>query len=194
MNEPLRAELLGMREYDQSVRGELAEDGSLFDGYHPRMESVHRDNAARLRAIIAESGWPTADVVGVDGAEAAWMIAQHSIGEPGFMRSCRDLIDEASVRGAVSRAHFAFIDDRIRVFEGRAQRFGTQLRGGPDGLEPYPLEDPAGVEQRRRDLGMPALSEIIARSRENPPPAPSDQAMKDMEELEWRVRVGWIAP
>ena len=26
-------------------------DGSLFEGYHPRMEAVHRHNAARLREI-----------------------------------------------------------------------------------------------------------------------------------------------
>ena len=92
-----------MREYDLSFRAELAEDGSLFDGYHPRMESLHRENAARLRAIIAEIGWPTANLAGEDGAEAAWMIAQHSIGEPEFMRVCRDLIEAASDRGWVCR-------------------------------------------------------------------------------------------
>jgi hypothetical protein len=31
-----------MDEHDQAVRAELAADGTLFDGHHPRMEAVHR--------------------------------------------------------------------------------------------------------------------------------------------------------
>lgn len=37
--------------HDGAVRAELAASGALFDGYHPRMEAVHRENAARLLAI-----------------------------------------------------------------------------------------------------------------------------------------------
>ena len=37
MNDALRDELVAMAEEDQRVRAELASDGSLFDGYHPRM-------------------------------------------------------------------------------------------------------------------------------------------------------------
>src|SRR5690349_3021734 len=104
--------------HDQLVRAELAADGSLFEGYHPRMEAIHRANAARLREIIAAHGWPGKSLVGTDGAQAAWRIAQHAIGEPDFMRHCRDLLNEAHARGEVPGWHFAFIDDRIRVFEG----------------------------------------------------------------------------
>jgi hypothetical protein len=52
MNQTLRDKLVSMEEEDLRVRDELAADGSLSDGYHPRMEEVHRRNAARLREII----------------------------------------------------------------------------------------------------------------------------------------------
>jgi hypothetical protein len=55
-----------MDEHDQAVRAELAADGSLFEGNHPRMAAVHDSNAARLKAIVAESGWPTGRLVGAD--------------------------------------------------------------------------------------------------------------------------------
>ena len=192
MNEILRAELMQMDDYDQAVRAELAADGSLFDGYHPRMAAVHDANAARLRAIIATHGWPTERLVGVDGAKAAHRIAQHSINHPEFMRECRRLLDEASTRGEVPRWQFAYIDDRIRVFEGVAQRYGTQWRGGQQGLEPYPIEDPDHVDERRAALGLPSLAELRASAPQEPPLDAEAARRLEEKELAWRRDVGWI--
>jgi len=181
-----------MDEYDQAVRAELAADGSLFDGYHPRMAAVHDTNAARLRTIIAIHGWPNERLVGVDGAKAAHRIAQHSINHPDFMRECRRLLDEASLNGEVPRWQFAYMDDRIRVFEGLQQRYGTQWRGGTNGLEPYPIEDPEQVDERRAELGLPSLAELRASA---PPERPFDlETARRLEEQElaWRRAVGWI--
>jgi hypothetical protein len=50
------------------------------------MEDVHRKNAERLRELLELFGWPAVDIAGQDGAEAAWLIAQHAIGEPDFQR------------------------------------------------------------------------------------------------------------
>ncbi len=192
MNEELRAELMQMDEYDQAVRAELAADGSLFDGYHPRMAAVHDANAARLRAIIATHGWPTEPLVGVDGAKAAHRIAQHAINHPEFMRECRRLLDEASARSEAPRWQFAYIDDRIRVFEGLKQRYGTQWRGGPHGLEPYPIEDPDHVDERRATLGLPSLAELRASAPPERPLNAEAARRQEEKELAWRKTVGWI--
>lgn len=190
MNEALRAELVAMDGHDQAVRGELAADGSLFQGYHPRMAAVHDANAARLRKIVGEHGWPTTALVGLDGAKAAHRIAQHSINHPGFMRECRALIKAASDRGEVPREHFACIDDRIRVYEGLPQLYGTQWRGGVNGIEPYPVDDWSAVNLRRRDLGLPTLDEMKPKSSERLSPAEANRIRA--EELAWRRQLGWI--
>lgn len=145
MNEEVRERLLRLIRQDEIVRAELAAEGSLFGGYHARMEAVHRENAAQLREMIAEYGWPTFALAGDDGAEAAWRIAQHSIGEPAFMRTCRALVDAASERGEVPRWQFEYLDDRIRVFEGRAQLFGTQVPRPAD----QPGDDASELAWRR---------------------------------------------
>lgn len=44
----LAAELLALEAEDLRVREELVRDGTLFDGYHPRMREVHERNAYRL--------------------------------------------------------------------------------------------------------------------------------------------------
>ena len=192
MNEALRTELIAMDEHDQAVRAELATDGSLFDGYHPRMATVHDANAARLRMIIATHGWPTEHLVGVDGAKAAHRIAQHSINHPDFMRECRRLLDEASAKGEVPRWQFAYMDDRIRVFEGSPQRYGTQWRGGPKGLEPYPIEDAAQVDERRAALGLPSLAELQPSTDQEPSWNEETARRLEQQELAWRKAVGWI--
>ena len=190
MEDILRAELLAMDEHDRSVRAELAADGALFQGYHPRMAAVHDTNAARLRGIIREHGWPATSLVGPDGAKAAHRIAQHAINQPDFMRECRTLIEAASERGEVPREQFAYIDDRIRAFEGLPQRYGTQWRGGPHGLEPYPLDDPDAVNQRRRDLGLPSIGEMRRESSELLSAETVER--QRAEELAWRRGVGWV--
>jgi hypothetical protein len=193
MNQALRAELMQMDEYDQTVRAQLAADGSFFDGYHPTMAAVHDANAARLRTIITTHGWPTERLVGVDGAEAAYRIAQHSINHPDFMRECRQMLDEASAKGEVPRWQFAYIDDRIRIYEGLPQRYGTQWRNGPKGLEPYPIEDPDNVDERRAALGLPSLAELHI-SEPTEPLWDTEAARRlEAQELAWRKAVGWIS-
>ena len=84
IDEQLRVELLAMKAEDLRVREALLACGELSGPYAPQMEVVHKRNAEQLRKIIKIHGWPAEDVAGVDGAEAAWLIAQHAIGEPGF--------------------------------------------------------------------------------------------------------------
>jgi hypothetical protein len=128
-----------------------------------------------------------------EAAEAAWLIAQHAIGEPDFMRRCRDLVDEASACGRIPRWQFAYLDDRIRVFEGKAQRFGTQLDLRPEGPGVLDLEDPESVDTRRAEAGLPDLAATLARAQGDPLPTPIEYATRQAEGLAWRRRVGWIA-
>src|SRR5687767_1335772 len=82
----IRLELLAMAQEDRKVRTELAADGTLFEGYHPRMREVHDRHAARLARILDDHGWPTEPRTGPDGAEAAWLIVQHAIACPALQR------------------------------------------------------------------------------------------------------------
>jgi hypothetical protein len=192
MDESLGKALLDMEARDQAVRAELTASGQLDHQYHPKLEEVHRTHASRLRQIIAVFGWPGHALVGEPGAKAAWRVALHSYAEPGFMRQCRDHIDRASQAGDAPRWQFAIIDDRIRVYEGRVQRYGTQLRMGPDGLEPHPIENHSRVNSMRMQAGLPPLAQTLAQARLQPQPSPEVSAAREARELEFRRAVGWI--
>lgn len=167
-NELLSQELVAMAETDLSVRDELIADGSLGShGYHPRMEAVHIDNAARLAAIIEQYGWPGKSLVGEEGAWAAWLIAQHAIGNPPFMRHCLSLLKQAASNNEVIPWQTAMLEDRIRMYEGNPQIYGTQFEPSRDGeLNPYPIENPESVNDRRRAVGLNTLEERTAELRE----------------------------
>lgn len=189
-------ELIQMHEEDMRVRNRLAADGSLFQGYHPEMESVHRRNAARLRQIIEEHGWPGRTLVGEEAAHAAWIILQHSIGEPEFMRRGFRLVQIAAAAGEIDPKLAAMLEDRICVFEGRPQKFGTQFDWDENGqMSPNKYDDLRLVEERRCAIGLTPLKEAVddiraamVRSGERPPA----DYMKRLREMDnWARRVGW---
>jgi hypothetical protein len=192
----VRRELLAMAEEDERVRRELARDGSLFQGYNPRMRAVHNDNAARLAVILDQHGWPGVPQVGEAGAQAAWLIAQHAIAQPAFQRRVLQSLEPAVRRGDVPALHAAMLEDRIRCFEGRPQLYGTQFDWDAEGeLSPLPMDDPELVDARRRELGLRPLAEDLrdrrAEMATGPERPPQDWATRQREQEAWCREVGW---
>lgn len=194
----LRDRLLAMAAEDKRVAKALTMEGVLEEGYHPRMEAVHRANASALREIIAAHGWPGRALVGDEGAKAAWLVAQHAIGEPAFMREALRLTREAADRSDVPRWMAAYLEDRIAHHEGRPQRYGTQLVTDDEGLPmPYEVASMADVEHLRREAGMEPLAAAMRRHRERAtrtPVLPAEQRQrKERDYQAWLRRVGWRA-
>src|SRR5690242_5238377 len=193
INELLRSELIAMRAEDLAVRAELAAADELGGPYVPRMEAVHIKSAARLRELIDRHGWPSEEIAGKDGAEAAWLIAQHAIGEPEFQRRALQWMRESADQGLTPAWHAAYLEDRIAMCEGRPQRFGTQWLDDPrDGrVRPWKLADVERVNEFRAGVGLPDLRPIP----EPGPDLPSDQqeAIRENDRWwqEWRVSKGW---
>jgi len=191
LNEPLRDELVAMRDEDLRVRDELLNTGELGEGYAPAMEAVHRKNAARLREIIAEHGWPDTELAGPEGTLAAWFIAQHSIGEPDFQREALRLVKEKVRLGKVPAAQEAYLSDRIAMYEGRPQRYGTQSMPCPDGeYRRWSVDDSEHLNERRAAMGMPPAPA------DPPEKEPTAETLAEYEEWqrgyeEWLGKVGW---
>jgi hypothetical protein len=192
----LRQRLLEMEAEDRRVRAELLAQGVLGDGYHPRMEEVHRQNAAALAAIIEEHGWPGRTLVSDDGAHAAWFVIQHAIGNPSLQRRGLQLLRQAAEKGEIPLLQVAYLEDRIRFFEGRPQLYGTQFHWDANGeLNPHPIDDLSGVDQRRASVGLGPLAERIRRMREEAARSgerpPDDWAERQRKFVEWARSVGW---
>jgi len=193
MNDALRNELIAMYAEDMRVRDELVESGELGGAYVPRMEAVHVRNAARLRELIAQYGWPAVDIAGDDGAEAAWLIVQHAIGEPDFQRAALLLLNACTAQGRAPAWHAAYLEDRVAMYEGRPQRFGSQWFDDPrDGrARPWKLADPEHGNELRASVGLNPLHPIPQPG----PDLPADQQKANAENQrwwqEWLASKGW---
>lgn len=196
MNKNVKQKLLEMVKLDEQVRSDLIRRGVLFDGYHPEMEQVHNSNADHLSKIIDECGWPTNDMVGSEGAEAAWLIVQHAIGNPQFQRKCLSLLKTEVKLGRIDAKQVAYLEDRICVFEGKNQIYGTQFDWDDNGkLSPKPIQDPEEVDALRKTIGLSPLAEVIEQMRlradQEGNNAPSDIKKREEQFIQWARKVGW---
>lgn len=150
-DQALHDELVAMLERDQSGR---------TGGPDPEGDAAR---TARLQEILAEHGWPTYDLVGEDGEDAAWAIAQHSDQDPAFQREALELLTAAFEAGQASPGNLAYLTDRVAVGAGEPQTYGTQVGCGPDGPEPAtPLADEAGIDELRAEVGLDPWADYLA--------------------------------
>lgn len=164
----LRQELLAMRNADQDMRAELVEliqasegqpDMQRFMRLKARLDSLDEANAKRVDALIRKHGWPGPALVGTDGTEAAFLIIQHA--DLAFQKEALPLVRKAYQRGELDGQSLALLTDRVRVGEGKPQRYGTQANIQNGEITLQPIEDSTQVDERRAQLGMPPLSEYI---------------------------------
>jgi hypothetical protein len=140
-------------------------------------------------------GWPGRSEVGEEASRAAWMILQHSIGNPEVMRRGLALL-QAMPADEVDPAEVAMLEDRIGVNSGLKQRYGTQFDWDDDGqMSPLPIDDPEKVDELRARVGLAPLvdrirqiRDAVAKEGERPP---ADITARRGEIDRWRRSVGW---
>ncbi|MFC5183688.1 DUF6624 domain-containing protein [Actinomadura harenae] len=129
---------------------------------------VRTDNTEWLKGVISEHGWPGASLVGEPGAEGAWLLAQHSDHDLEFQRSCLEMLRQAVQDGEAKAWCLAYLTDRVRVAEGHQQVFGTQYTDNAGSWEPYPIEEPGELDQRRAAVGLEPHAEYDQLMRAKP--------------------------
>ena len=189
--------IIALKDADLKLRNHLIETGQLWDGYNPEMEQLHINNAKALNAIIDLIGYPSTDKVGREASDAAWLVIQHAISLPDFMKRCAVVLEEAVAENKASFINLAYLKDRIAVFEGNPQQYGTQFDWDEDGkMSPSPFDDLHKVNERRKAAGLNLLEEqtaiIRARAESEKAPTPKDLAQRKQQADAWRKKVGWI--
>lgn len=189
--------IIDLKNADLELRDRLIQSGQLGEGYNEEMEKMHNRNAKMLNDIIDTIGYPTIDKVGNEANEATWLVIQHSIGQPDFMKKCVVLLEKAVSENKADPRNLVYLTDRLAVLEGKQQLYGTQFDWDENGeLSAINFDDLAKVNQRRKLSGLNTLEEqtvIIRRQAKNENQSPPTDFEKRKKKInEWRKAVGWI--
>ena len=152
-------QLLAALKRDTEIRQELEKRNKIFKGYDPDMRKCHEDNADLLEEYISQYGWPFPTKFGEKLHEAAWIIAIHAISRPQLLRKTLDIMAEALAKGEGVASAYARLVDRIALYEGRQQIYGTQFFPSPMGFYAKDLKDPENVDKRRAEIGLATFLE-----------------------------------
>jgi hypothetical protein len=145
----LREELIQMAARDQDVRN------AGQKGDFSKWREIDTANEARLKHIVGQYGWPTFSMIGVDGAHAAWLLAQHVDSDSAFQRKVLALMEPMVQQKQASGKDYAYLYDRTHY----PQRFGTQGSCvSHQEWQPFEIEDIVHVDDRRHALGMSSLA------------------------------------
>ncbi|MDR0603441.1 MAG: tetratricopeptide repeat protein [Bacteroidales bacterium] len=161
-NKELKEILHNMKLKDQYMRHQGYDSVSAccseqVSSYWYKVDST---NTKKLSDIIDKYGYPNREIVGFDGENNAWLIAQHADHDTAFQVKVLRLIYKNSKSGKVNPHHYPYLLDRILVNKGLKQIFGTQMDNDKNNdIMPYPLENEAIVDNLRRCFGLNSLEE-----------------------------------
>ncbi len=124
---------------------------------------LNKEDEQELDLILTEHGWPAISKVGELGADAAFLVVQHN--ELNLMKKAIPLLKSACKKGEAKWPSYALLYDRIAMYEGGKQLYGSQLcfsKKDPGKYELWPIEDPDKVDERRNEKGMQPMEEYLA--------------------------------
>lgn len=106
---------------------------------------VDAANTAWLKTVLPADGWFRSGRDGADAAHDAWLIIQHSP-DQAFQAQVLRRMEPLAKTGEVRGGDYALLYDRVEMFAGRPQFYGSQYRCENGRWAPSPIRDPAGVE------------------------------------------------
>ncbi len=139
----LRRQLRAMEKEDQDAR--LAFQKT-------RIDASDAKNQPELENIFAKYGWVTNSLAGKDASHDFWLLIQHQ--SHAMQKRLLPALEAAAKAGDASMSDYAYLYDRVQVGLGQPQHWGTQIACVDGQPTLSPVDDPAGLDARRKELFM----------------------------------------
>lgn len=128
---------------------------ALIDANDPLISAIDSENAAAALSLVDRFGFDAINEAAPGAAGLIASIVQHSTPED-QRRLLREL-EPLALSGQFSGQRYALMFDRVAVSGGQPQRYGTQSHCVAGRYALYPIEDEAGVDTRREQMGLGSL-------------------------------------
>lgn len=129
-------------------------------------------NLRKTEKIIKRHGYPGKDLVGTKLTTAVWYVIQHS--KLPIIEKYFPLFIKANENGDLDKQHIAMMEDRMLMYQGKEQIYGTQGAGrlfiNPETKEEkwtnfiWPIQNPENVNALRNSMNIKMSMEDYAKS------------------------------
>lgn len=120
-----------------------------------KIPEIDKKNQIMLNKLIKRCGWP-GELDNKQATLTAFIVVQHA--DLDFQLKYYRLLKSANLRGEISNAFFALLEDRMLLRQEKLQKYGTQFVKKEDGTNVVaPVEDSDNLNRRRRDMGLDPL-------------------------------------
>lgn len=113
---------------------------------------IDKESTKKIKLIILKHGWLSSSMVGLKTEKQLWLLVQHSP-DTSFQKRCLALMKKYGG----NKKNIAYLEDRVRVHEGKKQIYGTQFylpKGTNGDLQPRPIYDFKNLDKRRKAIGL----------------------------------------
>ena len=154
----MRQELHRIHQRDQLIRASIMAVGMDSPAAVPLFQQMHATdsvNQVYVRHLLATTGWPARSQVGDTAARTVYLVVQHA-GRAMIAQHLPALCKRVR-QGEAAATDAATMEDRLHMFSGKKQRYGTQATSmvRPDGTQViWPVQRPARVNRYRQRRGF----------------------------------------
>ena len=159
----LIARLQAIYERDQKPRHDFLfayktnSNERTIDSLVHEMQRADSMNLIEIQDILQIYGFPSKAIVGTNNS-VIWLVIQHSDVE--YQKTFYPMLRKAAEQGEISWDNIALLEDRINMFEGRPQKYGSQVVKDSAGERViYTLLNRDSVDIWRSAVGLNPLDE-----------------------------------
>ncbi len=151
------AEIRALR---RRLRSMVTEDQNARLAFNlKRADAVDAKNRTEVLRIFDRYGWVTSSLAGKDAAHNFWLLVQHQT--PEIQRRLLPALEKAAKDGNASMSDYAYLYDRVQMGLGKPQHWGAAVKCEEGKPVLYPVDDPSGLEERRKELYMLPVREYL---------------------------------
>jgi hypothetical protein len=145
-----------------ALREENKADSQVVKGIYKKMKAADSVNLVKVAAIIDKYGWLGPDEIGDQCNTALFMVIQHA--DLSTQQRYLPTMRAAALKARIKARHLAMLEDRVNVFTGKKQIYGSQVFWDTwrSAYLLAPLEDPDNVDARRSAVGLPPLKVYLS--------------------------------
>jgi hypothetical protein len=163
-------QLLNIDELDQRYRNQIdfiqtkyGRESKELKLLFKEMDLADSTNLIQVESILKKYGWLGSDKIGSQANTTLFLVIQHS--DLSTQEKYLPLMREAVKNGNAKARDLALLEDRVAIFQGKMQIYGSQLflSKETNGYFIPPLADPDNVDKRREKVGLQPFSEYVSR-------------------------------